>query len=60
MSDGINSMLGLDDLLENDVSSYELFHSLPKDVQSKVRRKDVRSFGELCSYVNSSRRGDVG
>ena len=60
MSDGINSTLGLDDLLENDVSSYELYHSLPKEVQRKVRRRDVRSFGELCSYVNSVKRGDIG
>jgi len=60
MSDGTNSMLGLDDLLENDVSSYELFHSLPKEVQRKVAQKDVRSFGELCAYVNSRRRGDLG
>jgi len=60
MSDNINAMLGLDDLLENDVSSYELYHSLPKDVQRKIKRKDVRSFGELCSYVSSVRRGDNG
>ncbi|MBE6760395.1 MAG: hypothetical protein E7554_10005 [Ruminococcaceae bacterium] len=60
MSDGINSTLGLDDLLENDVSSYELFHSLPKEVQRKVKRRDVRSFAELCSYVNSIKRGDIG
>ena len=60
MSDGINSTLGLDDLLENDTSSYELFHSLPREVQHKVRRKDVRSFGELCRYVNSVKRGDIG
>lgn len=59
MTDNINSLLGLDDLLENDVSSYELFHSLPREVQQKVVQKDVRSFGELCSFVNPRTRGDV-
>lgn len=60
MSDSIHSMLGLDDLLENDVSSYELFHSLPLEIQRKVIRKDVRSFSELCAYVDPRRRGDIG
>lgn len=59
MSDNMHSLLGLDDLLENDISSYELYHSLPKDVQQKVVRKDVRSFGELCAFVNPRTRGDI-
>jgi len=57
MSDGINSMLGLDDLLENDVSSYELFYSLPAEIQQKIVRRDVRSFSELCAFVNPRRSG---
>lgn len=59
MTDSIHTLLGLDDLLENDVSSYELYHSLPKDIQQKVAQKDVRSFGELCSFVNPRTRGDI-
>ncbi len=59
MSDDFRSRLGLDDLLENDISSYELFHSLPRNIQQKVAQKDVRSFGELCSFVNPRTRGDV-
>jgi len=59
MTDNINSRLGLDDLLENDISSYELFHSLPKEVQQKAAQKDVRSFGELCAFVNPRTRGEV-
>jgi len=59
MTDNIHSRLGLDDLLENDISSYELFHSLPKEVQQKAAQKDVRSFGELCAFVNPRTRGEV-
>ncbi len=59
MTDNINSRLGLDDLLENDISSYELYYSLPRDVQRKIAQKDVRSFGELCAFVNPRTRGDV-
>lgn len=59
MSDNINSLLGLDDLLENDISSYELYHSLPREMQQKAAQKDVRSFGELCAFVNPRTRGDA-
>lgn len=56
MSDDVNALLGLDNLLESDMSSYELYHSLSKELQSRIADHDVGSFGELCSYIPKSRR----
>ncbi len=43
--------LCLSDLLDQDLSSYEYFHSLPADIQQKIEASDVRSFDEMQSYV---------
>lgn len=48
--------LGLDDLLENDLTSYEFFHALPKDIQQRVIARDIGSFAEMNSYVSELRR----
>ncbi len=45
--------LGISDLLDQDISSYEYFHSLPADIQQKIIQKDVMSFEEMQSYVKS-------
>ncbi|WP_312645711.1 hypothetical protein [Hydrogenoanaerobacterium sp.] len=47
--------LCLSDLLDQDLSSYEYFYSLPAEIQSKVRRSDVRSFEEMQEYVTKLR-----
>lgn len=41
----------LSDMLDQDLTSYEYFHSLPEDIQRKVEDSDVRSFDELQSFV---------
>ena len=51
MYDHSYSMLGLDNLLESDLSSYELFHSLPREMQQRIARRDPKSFEELCGYA---------
>ena len=43
--------LCLSDLLDQDLTSYEYFHSLPEEIQRKVEDSDVRSFDELRSFV---------
>lgn len=43
--------LCLSDLLDQDLTSYEYFHSLPEEIQRKVEDSDVRSFDELQSFV---------
>ncbi|RPF42191.1 hypothetical protein EDD70_2530 [Hydrogenoanaerobacterium saccharovorans] len=43
--------LCLSDLLDQDLSSYEYFYSLPSDIQNKIKRSDVRSFEEMQEYV---------
>lgn len=47
--------LGLSDLLEQDLSSYEFYHSLPADVQKKIEEKDIGSFRELQEAANKLR-----
>jgi hypothetical protein len=45
--------LGLSDLLDQDISSYEYFHSLPAKIQQKIIAKDINSFEEMQSYVRN-------
>ncbi len=51
-----NGRLGIDDLLENDLTSYEYFHSLPKDIQQRVVQHDFGSFAEMNQYVSQIRK----
>ena len=39
--------LCLSDLLDQDLSSYEYFHSLPLEVQNKIEESDVNSFADM-------------
>lgn len=55
--DGMETMhLCLSDMLDQDLTSYEYFHSLPEDIQRKVEDSDVRSFDELQSFVEQLKR----
>ena len=56
MNDERNGRLGIDDLLENDLTSYEYFHSLPKDIQQRVVLRDFGSFAEMNQYVSQLRK----
>lgn len=50
--------LCLSDLLDQDLTSYEYFHSLPEDIQHKAAESDVRSFDELQSFVEQLKQED--
>lgn len=39
--------LCLSDLIDQDLSSYEYFHSLPAQVQTLLMQKEISSFEEL-------------
>lgn len=39
--------LGLSDLLDQNLSSYEYFYSLPEDIRRRIQQQDVASFAEL-------------
>lgn len=43
--------IGLSALLEDDLTSYEYFHSLPKPLQHKIEERDICSFEEMQNYV---------
>ena len=43
--------LGLSELLDQDLSSYEYFYSLPVAVQQKIKQKDINSFDDMQEYV---------
>lgn len=49
--------LGLSDLLDQDISSYEYFHSLPSKIQQKIIARDINSFEEMQSYVKNLSEG---
>lgn len=43
--------LCLSDLLDQDLSSYEYFYSLPLDIQRKIEENDVNSFADMQQLV---------
>ena len=47
-----SEFLGLSDLLENDLTSYEYFNSLPPSAQRRLEQMDVRSFEQLQRCAN--------
>lgn len=51
--DGLQSYLCLTDLLDQDLSAYEYFQTLPPDVQTRLRREDdsIGTLDELQSRV---------
>ena len=60
MSDNSFSSLGLDDLIESDMTSYELYSGLPAEVKRKVRQRDASSFDELNSCAAEARKSRPG
>lgn len=50
--------LGLSDLLDQNLSCYEYFHSLPQRVQKKIFQRDVASFEEMQQMVEAMDRRD--
>ena len=56
MSDDSISKLGLDNLLDSDMTSYEYFCSLPSDIRRRVERRDIGSFSEMVRYVSELRK----
>ncbi|MCI9413678.1 MAG: hypothetical protein HFJ79_00680 [Clostridiales bacterium] len=51
MNDDRTYRLGLSDLLEQDLSSYEYYNSLPKEVQDRIAERDIQSLEEMQAYV---------
>lgn len=45
--------LGLSDLLDQNLSCYEYFYSLPQRVQKKISQRDVASFEEMQQMVET-------
>lgn len=43
--------LCLSDLLDQDLTSYEYFHSLPREIQLKIIGEDIGSFKEMQDFV---------
>lgn len=47
---------GIDELLAQDTSSYQLFHSLPARLQQKIVEHDFTSYYEMSRFVQKYRR----
>lgn len=43
--------VGLSELLDQDISSYEYFYSLPEELQDKIIEHDIASFDDMIDYV---------
>lgn len=55
MSYSTDQHLCLTDLLDQDLSSYEYFHSLPEELKKKLERRDVSTFAEMQEFVEAER-----
>lgn len=55
MYDSSFQKLGLSDLLDQDLTSYEYFHSLPKRLQQEITLRDIGSFDDMVAYVSEHR-----
>ena len=56
MADKINSVrqnysLGLDNLIERDMTSFEYYNSLPQSIKKRLESKDISSFEEMQHIV---------
>ena len=52
--------LGLTDLLDQNLSAYEYFQTLPPELQTQLRRRDgVSSFGELQAQADHLRKAHM-
>lgn len=56
LDDNINNIrqnysLGLDNLIERDMTSFEYFNSLPQSIKRRLESKDISSFEEMQHFV---------
>lgn len=51
--------LCLSDLLDEDITSYEFFYSLPVAVQQELRRREISTFAELQEQAAHIRRSGL-
>ncbi len=50
--------LGLTELLDQDLSSYEFYYSLPPAVRASIQKSDPGSFSELQRLAEKAKRTD--
>lgn len=43
--------LGLSDLLDQDLTSYEYYQTLPEDIRRRIKERDVASFQDMQEAV---------
>lgn len=43
--------LNLDDMLQQDTSSFEYFNSLPESIKKRLESKDICSFTDMQEYA---------
>ena len=49
--DNLNYYNGLPALLEEDLSAFEYYNSLPLDLKRRLEHEDVNSFDDMLSFV---------
>lgn len=53
--DGGN-FVGLSDMLDRDITSYEYFYSLSRELQEEIKERDFSSFEEMTEYVSQRKQ----
>ncbi|MGN0649985.1 MAG: hypothetical protein ACI4KM_06065 [Oscillospiraceae bacterium] len=47
---------GIDELVENDPTSFEYYNGLPQQVRTQLLDMDITTFSELCSAADRVKR----
>lgn len=51
----LNYGAGLSDLLQQNLSAYEYYNSLPENIRRRIAEEDVGSFADMQSFVTHMR-----
>ena len=54
-----NLYVCLSDLLDQDLTSYEYYHALPKEIQEGLKKCDISSFSELQAAAAQIRESGI-
>lgn len=52
--------LGLDDMIQQNISSYEYFNSLPQSIRRRLESKDISSFSDMQKYAAEEIKNNTG
>lgn len=57
--DANHRKLGLSDLLDQDLSCYEYYYSLSRELRNKIKEMDVNTFEEMQDIVRQEQKRET-